>query len=380
MVGMTTAPTDVTQSLWIAFRASPLCKRMMVEEFKPANHTYVLHGLKDPPLGGIAGMKIFITGGTGFIGRCVAERALKSGHDVRCLLRDQQKAARLPNGTRFALGDVMDAESLRQGMKDCDGVVHLANVYSFWESDRRIYARVNIEGTRNVMESALEMRVPKVVHVSSAVVFGQPAEIPFHEQSIPRLMNATEYARTKSEGDRLCWELHQRRGLPLVGIYPGAVIGAGHIKPSGQYIQNLLGRKLPVTIFPRSVFTVVYVRDVAEAIIRAIEKEDTIGQRYLVGKEQLTLADINRMVHEVSTVSIPRIGLPAPMVMATAAILTGIAAVIKKPPLWGLSLDMARMLRLGFQFDGSKAERDLGLRYTPVRVAFEEAITSYQSS
>jgi hypothetical protein len=161
-------------------------------------------------------------------------------------------------------------------------------------------------------------------------------------------MNATEYARTKSEGDRLCWELHQRRGLPLVGIYPGAVIGAGHIKPSGQYIQNLLGRKLPVTIFPRSVFTVVYVRDVAEAIIRAIEKEDTIGQRYLVGKEQLTLADINRMVHEVSTVSIPRIGLPAPMVMATAAILTGIAAVIKKPPLWGLSLDMARMLRLDF--------------------------------
>jgi dihydroflavonol-4-reductase len=265
-------------------------------------------------------------------------------------------------------------------MKDCDGVIHLANVYSFWEPDRRVYARVNIEGSRHVMECALEASIPKVVHVSSAVVYGLPAESPFAEKSAPRLVHPTEYARTKYEGDQLCWELHKRRGLPLVGIYPGAVIGAGDTKPSGQYIQNLLGRKLPVAVFPESVITAVYVRDVAEAVMRAAEKEDTIGKRYLVGAEQLSFADINRMVHDVSGVSIPKMILPGPMVMATAALLTGIAAVIRKPPLWGLSLDMARMLRLGFLFDGSKAERELGLRYTPVRVAIEEAIRSYQSS
>jgi dihydroflavonol-4-reductase len=325
-------------------------------------------------------MKIFITGGTGFIGRYVVERALKSGHEVRCLFRDQQKEAGLPDGTRFVIGDVMNADALRQGMKDCNGVIHLANVYSFWESDRRIYARVNIEGTRNVMECALEASIPKVVHVSSAVIFGLPVESPFTEQSTPRLIHPTEYARTKYEGDRLCWELHQRRGLPLVGIYPGAVIGAGDTKPSGQYIQNLLGRKLPAAVFPQSVLTAVYVRDVAEAVVRAAEKEDTIGKKYLVGAEQLSFADINHMVHEISGVAIPKMTLPGPMVMATAALLTGIAAAVKKPPLWGLSLDMARMLRLGFRFDGNKAERELGLRYTPVRVAIEEAITSFQSS
>lgn len=326
-------------------------------------------------------MRIFITGGTGFIGRHVVNRALKSGHEPRCLVRDPHKAAGLSDrGIEIVPGDVLQPDSVRRGMKDCDCLIHLANVYSFWEPDKRIYGRVNIEGTRNVMECALAASIPKVVHVSSAVVFGHPQDCLFTERSEPRLVHPTEYARTKYTGDQICWELHQKRGLPLVGIYPGAVVGAGDTKPSGQYIQNLLGRKLPAQVFPHSAITVIHVHDVAEAIVRAAEKQGTIGQRYLVGATQLSFAEINRMVHEVSGVPIPKMVLPGPMVMATAAALTAIAAITKRPPLWGLSLDMARMLRLGFRFDGSKAERELGIRYTPVRTAIEEAIAFYQSS
>jgi dihydroflavonol-4-reductase len=326
-------------------------------------------------------MRMFVTGGTGFIGRHVVDRALKSGHRLRCLIRDQHKAGGLSErGIEVVVGNVVQPDSVRWGMKDCDCLIHLADVYSFWEPDKRIYSRMNIEGTRSLMEYALETNIPKVVHVSSAVVFGQPQECPFTEKSVPRLVCPTEYARTKYEGDQICWGLHEKRGLPLVVIYPGTALGAGDIKPSGQYILNLLRRVLPAVVFPDSAVTVVHVRDVAEAIVRAAEKEDTIGQRYLVGATQLSLGEINRIVHEISAVPIPGMVLPGPMVMTIAAMLTGIAAITKRPPLWGLSLDMARMLRLGFRFDGSKAERELGLRYTPVRIAIEEAIRSYQSS
>lgn len=326
-------------------------------------------------------MRIFVTGGTGFIGGYVTELALKRGHELRCLARNERKTKTLTQA-RCAVfkGDVLDPDSLLGGMQGCDAVIHLANVYSFWESDARVYMRVNVEGTRNVMECALKIGVPKVVHVSSAVVFGVPTDVPFTEESTPRLVHATDYARSKYEGDRLCWQLYHQRALPLVSIYPGAVIGAGDVKPTGQYLQNLLEGKLPAAVFPRSVITLVYVRDVAEAIVRAAESEHTIGRKYLVGKERLSFADVNRMVQEISGVSIPGMVLPGPAVTATAALLTGIAAVTGKPPLWGLSRDMARIMHYGFRFDGSKAERELGIRYTPVRTALEEAIVSYRSS
>ena len=324
-------------------------------------------------------MKVFVTGGTGFIGTCVVERLARNNHEIFCLVRATSNIGTLKNqGVNLIPGDVTDKTSVLAGMRGCDWVFHLANVYSFWEPDKRIYRRVNVEGTRIVLEAALEAVVAKVVHVSSVVTYGKPADCPFTEESVPGPIRFSEYARTKYEGDLVAWELHEKKGLPLVAIYPGAVLGPGDPKTTGQYIKDLMRRHLPATVFPDKVLTAVHVRDVAEAICRAAEKQDNLGERYLVGRYPVSFRELNQMVSDISGVPLPKMTLPGPLAQLNAALLTGIANVIKRPPLWGMSRDQIRTMKAGFQFDGSKAERELGITYTPIRVAIEEAIASYR--
>jgi len=324
-------------------------------------------------------MKIFITGATGFIGQHVAKRLAKTEHELRCLVRKSSDVRALKEqGATLITGDVTGKDSVLEGMKGCDWVINLANVYSFWEPDIRIYTTVNIEGTRNVMECALETGVSKVVHVSTVGIYGKPVDCPFTEESPVGPVRFCEYARTKYAGDLIAWVLHEKKGLPLVMIYPSGVLGAGDPKPSGQYIKDLIRRRIPATVFHDSILTWVHVRDVAEAIVRAAEKEGNIGEKYLVGKHQLSLKQTNEMVREISGVPLPRMRLPDPLVIFNAALLTWLADLIKKPPPWGMSKDQMRVMKVGFVVDGSKVERELGITYTPVRVALEEEIESYR--
>jgi len=127
-------------------------------------------------------------------------------------------------------------------------------------------------------------------------------------------------------------------------------------------------------VFSDDGFTFVHVRDVAEIIVRAAEKGDNIGQRYLAGNQRLTWGQANQTISEISGVALPRFSMPGPLAMLNAALLTLIANLIKKPPLWGMAIDQMRVMRAGYSFDGSKAERELGITYRPIRAALEEAI------
>ena len=322
-------------------------------------------------------MNIFITGATGFIGSHVAKRLAQTEHQMRCLVRKTSRVGQLQKlGATLVTGDIVDKDSLREGMKGCDWVLDIAGLYSFWEPQKRVFADVNITGTRNVMECALELGVAKVVHVSTAGIYGKPADVPFTEESAVAPERFCDYFRTKYEGDLIAWELYEKKGLPLVMVYPGAVLGAGDPKASGQYISNLIHGRLPATVFKDDMFTFVYVRDVAEIIVRAAEKEDNIGEKYLAGNHRMSWGQGNEMISEISGVALPRLSLPGPLVMINATLLTLIANVIKKPPLWGMAMDQMRVMRAGYEFDGSKAERELGISYTPIRVAMEEAVAS----
>lgn len=322
-------------------------------------------------------MRVFVTGATGFIGRHVVRRLIQRGHQVCGLVRptsDRRALCDLP--LELAFGDVTDKASIAAGIGGCDWLIHLANLYSFWEADRHRFFAVNVTGTRNVLEAALDAGVSKAVHISSVVGYGKPSDRPFTEQSAPGQTLFSEYARTKVEGDRIAWELYETRRLPLVVIYPGAVLGAGDPKATGQYIANLVHHRMPAQVFPDKVMTFVHVRDVAEAICRAAEKTDDVGERYLVGAEQLSFHEINEMVAAAAGIRPPRMTLPEPIATMTAELLTGVANLIKRPPLWGLSHDLAQTMKAGFQFDGGKAARELGITYTPVRAAIEEAVAA----
>ncbi len=324
-------------------------------------------------------MKIFITGATGFIGKTLVKKLAGSAHAVRCLVRPTSRVDALRTaGFQLVTGNVNDAESLRMGMAGCDWVIHLANLYTMWHPDPNQFTRVNVEGTYNVMQAALQAGVSKVVYLSTAAVYGRPSDLPFDEDSRPGPRTFSEYARTKALGNRLAWQFYQQHGLPLVVLYPGIVLGAGDDKPSGKYISDILHYKVPSTIFHRSTATYVYVGDVADAILRAAELPQAAGKKYLLGRTQLNGKAYVELIRAVSGVSLPWFHFPDFMVMAASYLLTGLSTLTRRPPYWGLSIDASRTLQQGFQYDGSRAERELGIRYTPIRQALEEAIASYR--
>jgi dihydroflavonol-4-reductase len=323
-------------------------------------------------------MKIFITGATGFIGRHLVKKLTQTEHELYCLVRKTSDVRYLNKlGVNLVTGDVTDMDSIVKAMKGCNWVVNLANIYTFWIPKKRLFKETNVDGTRNVMLSSLETGVSKVVHVSTALIFGNTTDRPFNEESAVGPIRISEYARTKYEGELVAWKMYEKQGLPLVMIYPGAVLGPDDNKPSGQYIRNLIHRKMPATVFNNSIITWVHVKDVADAIIKALEKENNIGQKYLIGKQQLSFRQFNQTISQVSGVKLPKFTMPDFLVFINARILTGLASVIKRPPILGLSLDQIKTMKQGFTFDGSKAERELGIIYTPIETAIEEAIASY---
>lgn len=325
-------------------------------------------------------MKIFITGATGFIGSHLAERLAQTEHRMRCLVRDPSRAKRLAElGAELAPGDVTDKDSVMNGMKGCDWVFNLANIYTMWTPDKRTYHEINVDGTRNVMDSALELRASKVIHVSTVAIWAKSGASPFNEETPIGPVQVSEYARSKYGGDLIAREYHQKRGLPLVMIYPGNVLGEGDNKPTGRFVNDIADGKQPVNAFTDTVLTFVHVDDVVEVIIKAAEKPDNVGQNYIAAYHQMPWGELARMSSEISGARLPRFTLPGSLALATGALLTVVANVTKKPPLWGLSLDAARTLSTSVKADGSKAQRELGITYTPVRLALEQAISSYKA-
>jgi len=324
-------------------------------------------------------MKIFITGATGFIGTRLVDFLSRTDHELYCLARKTSQIQGLQTaGVRIIMGDINDRDSLVEGMQGCDWLVHLASSFDFWVPDRRVYHAVNIDGVRNVMESALKTGIKKVIHISTAAVFGNTSW-PITEESRYGSYRPSRYAQTKFEGDMIAWRMYEEKKLPLVIIYPSAVVGANDPKAAGRYLKNFALGRMPAQVLVNVVFPWVHVKDVCEAILRALEKDDNVGEKYLVSACNMTFGEINKMICEIAGSRLPFLRLPDTMTMVGAYVLTGIANLIKKPPLLDLSVDQIRLMKQGYQLDSSKAERELGLVYTPIREAVEEAVASLRN-
>jgi dihydroflavonol-4-reductase len=215
-----------------------------------------------------------------------------------------------------------------------------------------------------------------VVHVSTAAVYGD-ADWPITEESAFGPKCPSEYARTKRAGDLLAWDLSKEKGLPLVMIYPVAVLGPDDPKAPGRYVRNFARGKMPAQVLVNTIFSWVHVKDVCEAILRALEKENNRGEKYLIACQNLTFGEINKMISEISGAKLPIVKFPNFLTVLNSYLLTGLANLIRKHPIWDMSKDQIALMKQGFEVDGSKATRELGLAYTPVRVALEEAIASF---
>jgi nucleoside-diphosphate-sugar epimerase len=309
-------------------------------------------------------MKVFVTGATGFIGSHLVPRLLQDGHTVHCMVRSPEKAAALEkSGVKIFFGDVTNKASITPGMQTCDWVVHLAGIYSFWEPDKSIYRKVNVEGTRNVMECCLETGIKKVIYTSTVGVWGKPAQIPFNEETPVGPKRFCEYGRTKYEGELIAWEMHKKRGLPLVVIYPAAVLGRGDNRATGRYFKMIFEGKLPFIVFPHSKLSFVYVEDVVFVIQNIFINNNCIGKKYIIAAETKTIQDINKMIAAIACIRPPKISMPNQAVLLFAKLLTLISLFTKLPPYLDLSYELALTLMFGSWANGDKVKKEMNINF-----------------
>jgi dihydroflavonol-4-reductase len=318
---------------------------------------------------------VAITGATGFVGRAVVERLLSEPDlALRCLVRQQSDTAFLDGaGPRVSLvrGDVTDPGSLSELVEGAWGVVNLAGTRDFWSRSRRDYYALNERGAENVFHAALEADCEKVVQVSTPLAFGMPERSPFDETSSPG-PHASDYARSKYRGDQAGWRLHRAEGLPLTVVHLAAVIGAGDPRPTMEIRRAAEGR-LPVLVGAEATFTYLYLNDAAEAIGRALLHDGTVGRSYLIGAERATTREYFGMIGELAGVSIPSLNVPESYVLPLARALEQVArwTGVRSP----IPVDVLETSAAGsLLFEAKRSERELGMAYTPLRLALSEAV------
>jgi dihydroflavonol-4-reductase len=318
---------------------------------------------------------IAITGSTGFVGRAVVERLLEEeGIHLRCLVRESSDTRFLEScGSRVTLvrGDVTRSQTLTEFVGDAWGVVNLAGKREFWSRSRRTFYDLNEHGAENVFRAALEARCDKVVQVSTPLAFGMPVQRPFDESSEPG-PHPSDYARSKYRGDQIGWKLHEKEGLPLTVVHLAAVIGAGDPCPTMEVRRAVKGR-LPALVGADTTFTYVYLRDAAEAIARALLREETIGRSYLIGGERATTREYFQMIGDLADVPVPTWNIPEAFVLPVAQILERVSAWTGVRP--AVPADVIRTSAAGsLLFSPDRSEKELGMEYTPLRTALSEAV------
>lgn len=233
-------------------------------------------------------MKIFLTGGTGFIGLRLVDKCLAEGWEVLALVRhpDGPLARALAEmGARCIKGDILDVESLRAGMSGADMVIHNAGWYEYGMSDegrRRMYD-INVTGTENVLGTALEMGIPRTLYISSTVYYGETdADGDLWDETNNRTRPYSSwYEETKTLAHEVSLR-YQEKGLPLIIICPSQVIGPNDHSAFGYFLRMYLNRLMtPFAWSPDKHITFVHVDDLSEGIVLAARK-GSVGETYIL--------------------------------------------------------------------------------------------------
>jgi dihydroflavonol-4-reductase len=237
-------------------------------------------------------MRVFVTGGNGFIGSVVVRTLVARGYTVRCLVRATSDTGRIDAlPVERVIGDIRDAPSLVSGMTGCDGVIHLAGLSSWNDLDSPLMDDIVVGGTRNVLDAARRAGRPRTVVVSTSVaVNGTPEPVVHDEASTLNLpAGGYVYSRAKARAEAVC-RAAVADGLPVVIVNPGEVFGANDtaLITAGNLVD--FARSSPVLVCHGGT-SVVHVDDVAEGIVAALERGRP-GERYILAGDNLTIRQL----------------------------------------------------------------------------------------
>jgi dihydroflavonol-4-reductase len=322
-------------------------------------------------------LTILVTGATGFVGANVVRALLQTGATVRTLVRPGSNTRNLDGlPVDRVYGDLRHQASLRAALTGCHTLYHVAAYYSLWTPHPEEMYAINVEGTANLLQTALEMNVEKVVYTSSVATIGLPADgSPGDETmtlSLPQAIG--HYKRSKLLAERRALDFCQQ-GLPLVVVNPSTPIGPWDVKPTptGKIIVDFLQRKMPAYL--DTGLNLIDVRDVARGHLLAA-RYGKIGERYILGHRNLSLRDILQLLAEVSGLPAPRVRIPYGVALATGYVSEWMARWTRRPP--QIPLTGVKMARHPMYFTAQKAVRELGLPQSPVDEAMRQAVTWFR--
>ncbi|MBT4937787.1 MAG: NAD-dependent epimerase/dehydratase family protein, partial [Rhodospirillaceae bacterium] len=265
-------------------------------------------------------MKILLTGATGFVGAAVLRQLLEHGDQVRVLIREQSDRRNLAGlDCEICIGDLDDKASLERALEGCQALFHVAADYRIWARRPEEMTATNLTGTRMIMTAALDAGIERIVYTSSVATLGINGDATPADEKTPSSLDTMigVYKRSKFLAEEEIKRLIVERSLPAIIVNPSAPIGPRDIKPTptGRMIVQAARGEMPAHV--DTGLNVVHVDDVARGHILAFDK-GVIGERYILGGEDLSLKQILELVAEVTGKPAPKICIPHNVVLPIA--------------------------------------------------------------
>ena len=323
-------------------------------------------------------MRVFVTGGTGFIGSHVVRSLLKQGYQVTALVRPHSNLGNLQGlAVDIVKGDLNNPNIWEQ-MQGCQYLFHVAAHYSLWQKDRDLLYLNNVEGTRNILAAAKKAGIERTVYTSSvaAIGVGKLGQVVDETYQSPLEKLVGDYKKSKFLAEQVAISA-VKQGQDIVIVNPSSPIGPLDIKPTptGEIILRFLRREMPAYVDTGLNF--IDVRDVAKGHLLALQKGKS-GDRYILGHQNLSLKQLLEQLSQITNLPAPQTSIPAWIPLTVAWVEEKILAPLGKTPT--VPIDGVRMAQQPMYYDASKAIRELGLPQSPLNVALKDAVDWFVSN
>lgn len=318
-------------------------------------------------------MKTVVTGATGFIGSHIVRLLCADGRNVRVVVRSGSDISNLSGlNVEIVTADLLDHKSLNAALKGCSVLYHAAADYRLWTLNPKDMYRINVEGTKAILDSALRHNFSKVVYTSSVGTLGNPGNgTPGNEETSVSFSDMVgDYKKSKFLAEREA-EKFIAKGLPLVIVNPSTPVGSYDIKPTptGKIIVDFLNRAMPAYL--DTGLNIIAVEDCARGHILA-EQRGIVGKKYILGNSNMTLKDIFSLLAEITGIKAPKIRLPYAPILLAAYLNEGLSKLTGKEP--RIPLAGVQMAAKFMYFDPSLAIHELGLPQSSIKQALSQAV------
>ena len=323
-------------------------------------------------------MTVLITGASGFVGSAVLRHLVQAGHRVRALVRPDSDRRNLDGvPVEIAVGDLRDRASLERAAAGCSGLFHVAADYRLWTPKPDGLYQTNVSGTRELMLAAAAAGVGRIVYTSSVATLGLTADGTPADETAPAAIDDMigHYKRSKFLAEAEVLKLAEDEGLPVVIVNPSTPVGPRDIKPTptGRMIVEAAAGRMPA--FVDTGLNLVHVDDVAAGHLLAYER-GAVGERYILGGDNMTLREILRDIAAITGRRPPRVRLPHGLVVPIAYVAEAWARLGGGEPF--VTVDGVRMARKLMFFSSQKARDALGFRPRPAAEALRDAVEWYR--